>query len=824
MRLTMLSMCILVVCAPGLLGAELSGQVTDTEGRGLPAVSVITDQPPVGTQTDRNGYYLLELDDRAVTRVTFSSVGYYSEQVAIAKVPEVVVLRERYYRSTDILVRGDRAQDGISPVAFDNFSSDEIERDYTVGEFPLLLETTPNFYAYSDGGAPLGYSYASIRGFDDKRIATYINGVPLNDPEDQATYFTDLPDFAANIDDIQVQRGIGNSLYGDGAFGGTINVAYSGLSRDRYTRLTFGYGEYTSGGKSVADIYKQSVEYSSGLIEGRWHFTGRFSKQKTSGYRENSWYRGWAYAFSMGRIGANTTTELYVYGGPMKMHLSYWGASRDDITENRRGNVLEYENETDNFNQPHYHLHHTWQINDHTSLQNTFYYVRGRGFYEQYKDGRWFADYDIGPSLVDIDTATGVAYNSGDLVRQQWVHKNQYGWNPTLTIDGDRHSHTLGGSFYYFESDHWGQVVWAQHINGMLPPQHKYYQYYGKKWAGSLYAQTHSKLTDRLSSQVTAQFRYQRYSFDQARMGAFAGHEYTLDWFFVSPRFGLNYTLTDKLSLFGNLAISSRTPTDASIYDANDPYVLPSLEIESVNADSSAYQFGDALMDNERVYDFELGGKYRTDEFAFELNLFWMDFRNEIVPEGGLNENTGLLITTNLPKSVHAGAETSATVKPITWLTINANFAYSYNRVKEYVAELEYYDVDMSGKILTNFPDYLGNLIIDLDRGHWRLTNRVRMVGRRYMELGNINDLSLDPYLIASLSIQYATEDFLDLGNLSLALRIDNIGDKKYEASGYGGNWSLWGAYGQEPVVHGWAEYFVAPERSFYFQMQLEMF
>jgi iron complex outermembrane receptor protein len=564
------------------------------------------------------------------------------------------------------------------------------------------------------------------------------------------------------------------------------------------------------------------VEYSSGLIDGRWHFTGRFSKQKTSGYRENSWYRGWAYAFSLGRIDANTTTELYIYGGPMKMHLAYWGASRDAINENRRGNVLEYENETDNFNQPHYHLHHTWQIDDHASLHNTFYYVRGRGFYEQYKDGRWFAEYDIDPSLVNIDTATGAPFEYGDLVRQQWVYKNQYGWNPTLTLEGDRHTHTIGGSFYYFESDHWGRVVWAQHIGGQLPPQHKYYQYYGKKYAGSLYSQTHSQLTEKLSSQVTAQFRYQRYSFDQVRMGAFAGHDYALDWLFFSPRLGFNYAVNDAVNLFANFAVSSRTPTDASIYDANDPYILPSLVTESVSADSSVYQFGDALMDNERVYDFELGGSYRTDKYALELNLFWMDFRNEIIPYGGLNENTGLPITTNADRSVHAGIETSASVKPNDWLTVSGNFAYNYNRVKKYVANLDGFDIDLKDKQLTNFPDYLGNFLIDAERGRWRVTNRIRFVGRRYMDLYNFDEYALDPYVVASLSVQYTVEKFSSLGNLTLSARVDNIGDKKYETSGYGGNY----AYddGSQVVVGGWAEYFVAPERSFYFQMQLEMF
>jgi len=826
MRFTTTLMLALLVCAAVASGDELKGRVTDPNGDGLPSVSVVTNVASVGTMTDENGHFTLKITappgHGEVTRVTFSSVGYQSRQLAVDAVPEVIVLQERYYRGTDIIVRGDRAQSGLTPIAFEDFSSDEIKRDYTVGEFPLLLETTPNFFSYTDGGTPLGYSYTSIRGFDDKRITTYINGVPLNDPEDQATYFVDLPDFAANIDDIQVQRGVGNSLYGDASFGGTINVAYSGLSRERYARLTFGYGEYSHHGDFFSDIYKQSVEYSSGLIDGRWHFTGRFSKQKTGGYRKNSWYHGWAYAFSLARLDANMTTELYVYGGPMKMHLAYWGASREDITSDRLGNVLEYGNETDNFNQPHYHLHHTWQLDDRTTLANTLYYIRGKGYYEQYKDGRWFPEYNIDASLIDVDTATGQPFEYGDLVRQQWVYKNQWGWNPTLTMERGRHTYRLGGSFYYFESDHWGQAVWAQHIAGLLPPQHKYYQYFGKKWAGSLYAQAHSKLTEKLSSQVTAQLRYQRYNFDQVPMGAFLGHDYDLDWLFFSPRFGVSYSANEHVDLFANFAVSSRMPTDASIYDANDPYILPSLEIENVSADSTVYEFGDPLMNNERVYDFEFGVSYRAERYAVELNLFWMDFRNEIIPFGGLNENTGLPITTNADRSVHAGVELAGTVKPLNGLTFNANLAYNYNRVKKYVAELDGYDIDMADKKLVNTPDYLGNLITDYRIGGWRFTNRIRLVGRRYMELWNVDELSLDPYVISSLSVQYAVPDFLRLGNLTLMVRVDNLGDKKYESSGYGGNYAYedWGYV----IVGGWAEYFVAPERSFYGQIQLEMF
>jgi len=825
--------CVCALLISNAVGSELTGFVTNTKGEPIPSVSVVTDVQGVGTMTQGDGKYNLKLPDE-VGRVTFSSIGYHARQFSIEAVPVTVVLEERYYRGTDIIVRGDRAQAGISPMAFDNVSREEIERDYTVGEFPLLLSTTTNFFSYSDGGAPLGYSYTNIRGFDDKRITTYINGVPLNDPEDQATYFVDLPDFAANIDDIQVQRGVGNSLYGDASFGGTINVATSSLSRPRYARATFGYGEYSHKGEFISDIYKQSIEYSSGLLDGKWHFTGRFSRQKTGGYRYNSWYNGWAYAFSVGRVDENMTTELYLYGGPMRMHLAYWGASRQDITADRRSNVLEYDNETDNFNQPHYHLHHHWAINDRTTLSNTLYYIRGEGYYEQLKQSSVYAEYGIDTTIADlalvIDTtfdddtivAVDTTLETGDLVRQQWVRKNQWGWSPTLVIEHDRGSHTFGGSFYYFESDHWGQVVWAQHIDGSLPPRHRYYQYYGKKWVGSVYSQEIYSFTDKLSTQATTQLRFQRYDFDQEKMSPFLGHQYDLNWLFFSPRLGFSYTIDEHLSIYTNFAVSSRTPTDASVYDANDPSILPSLVIETVNGDSTTYVFGDALVENERVYDFELGGSYRSNRFAAVVNLFWMDFRNEIVPYGGINENTGLLVTVNADRSVHAGIEMASTIKPVHGLTVDGNFAYNYNRVKKYIAVIDGFEIDFNDKTISNAPEYLGNLITDYKWKNWRFTNQIRLVGKRYMELYNIEEHALGAFATSSLSVQYTLGDFFSLGQLILQARVDNIADKKYETSGYGGNYACEDS--GEIVVGGWAEYYIAPERSIYGQIQLEMF
>jgi iron complex outermembrane receptor protein len=823
---------LLLLCSQAAGALELTGRVVDPEGQPLIGVSVVTDITGVGAVTNNEGVFTLLYDD-GVTRITLSSIGYQSRQFNLIDLPDTVVLDPMYYPLGKVVVTADRAEAGITPIAFENLSADEIERDYTVGEFPLLLENTPNLHVFTDGGTPLGYSYMRIRGFDLQRIATYINGVPLNDPEDHYTYFTDLPDFAANISDIQVQRGVGNSLYGDASFGGTINVVTSTISEARQTVLSTGYGFYTADDKVASDIYKQSIEYSSGLIGGQWAFTGRFSRQKTGGYRHNSWYQGWAYYLSAARLDPNMITELHVYGGPIRMHLSYWGASRDAIEQDHRYNPLTYSNETDNFNQPHYQLHNRYRLNDRAVLSNTVYYVRGKGFFEQFKDQRKYSDYSISSDLIAIDTTTGNPFTRGDLVRQKWVYKNQVGWNGRLDIEHDRGSHGFGGSYYYFESDHWGQVVWAQHIAGSLDPRHRYYQYFGEKHVASAFVSEFYRLTDKLSTQLTAQLRYAAYELEQVKQGPFAGHRFDLDWLFFSPRIGLNYAFDQHTTAFINLAVASRVPNDENIYDADDPDKFPQLEIVTNHGDT-LYEFGDPTIENERVYEITLGAQHHQKRYQVGVDVYWSRFDNENVFEGGMDQ-LDRQITINIDEAVIAGLELSGSVNPLDELTVGANVAFNYNRITRYDTTL-FYTVDSGAVTLSEsikvdykdkkkplFPDLLAGVVADYKKDWYRITYRGKILGRQYMELLNIEELSIDPYFVSSLSAEVSVRDFLDIGRLIIMGRVDNLFNSKYEVSGYGGNYA-YRLPGQAAVVDGWAEYFVGPERSFYTQVALQLF
>lgn len=809
---------------------RLSAVVVDSDNQPLPGVTVAGDRPGTGAVTDERGRFELPLDP-PVNRLTFSSVGFQTIQFLVRELPDTIRLEPRFYRGEDILVRSERVERGLGTIAFENFSEEEIARDYAVGEFPLLLATTPNLHSFSDGGTPLGYSYMRIRGFDDKRIATYINGVPLNDPEDQSTYFVDLPDFAATIEDIQVQRGVGNSLYGDGSFGGAINVVTTGLDRPRGATISSLYGEYTHDGQRHSDIYKQSLEYSTGLIDNRWLFTGRYSTQRTGGYRDNSWYEGWAYYFSVARLDPKMTTELHVYGGPIRMHLAYFGATKEAIAANRLANVLDYDNETDNFNQPHYHLHHTYRISANASLQNTLYYIRGKGYYEQYGFEQALADYNIPAEVVSIDTLTGLPHQTGDLVRQHHVEKNQWGWNPRLDIDHERGRHSLGGSLYYFKSHHWGQVVWSQHLAGGLDPRQRFYEYDGTKLVGSVYAQERYRLTDRLTTQVTAQLRFQRYDFEQARMGAFLGHHYDVSWVFFSPRLGFNYQLQPNLNLYTNLAVAKRTPTDFSIYNALDPHALPSLEIER-NWGDTLYQFGDPTASEETIYDFSLGMQYRSNRWAAGIDLFWMDFRDEIIPYGGVDQQTGISRTVNADRSVHAGVELSGKVRLTEALTFDGNFSWNYNRIKEYIGDLIVYApdtayvvaADYGDKTIPLFPEYIANGIFDYKTDRWRLTYTLRLLGEQFAELDNLDSLAIAAYTTSSLALAHTIPGLFGLGDVTLRVQVDNIFDEEYLTSGYGWSYGLSDGVGQPVSVVREAEYFVGPERSYFGQVVIALF
>ncbi|MCP4568755.1 MAG: TonB-dependent receptor [FCB group bacterium] len=804
----------LIVLSLALSGGDLSaqqtikGQVVDNNQNPIASVNIQSSALEAAVKTDESGGFSINLTASEAS-IIFSHAGYIPQTLPVKAGSSflTVILTEQIYPMDGVTVTAGRAVEGQTPVAFVNLDRETIDRDFDIGEFPALLENTPNVYAYSDAGGGLGYSYLKIRGFDAKRVPVYINGVPLNDPEDHSLYFVDLPDFASDVDDIQVQRGVGNSLYGDAAFGGSVNLLTSSFSRPRSFEISTGYGGFLQGSETVGLMRKSSVAYSTGLLNDGWSLSGRWVKQFSDGYRENSWYDGTAYYLSIGRLDEKMVTAVNIYGGPMKTHAAWDGIPRSVQAFDRRINFYDYDSETDNFNQPHFELHNIYALSENLTLNNTLFHIRGKGYYEQYRDSTDLMSYGLAddPDLYS------------DLVRRKWVDKNQYGINSRMVHRSDRQSSSLGASYYFFESEHWGEVIWAEELSPSLlnySTPDRYYEYFGKYHNFSTYASHLHQVSDKLTVSGNLQLRYLRKNIHQTAMEPYEGRIYTLDWLFLSPRVGATYDIDNNWSAFAGFSIASHEPNDEMIDDADDPGAVPRLEIIDDSVDPVVY--GEATVDPERIYDFELGARYRRANMSFDINLFWMDYKNEVVPNGQLNDD-GQPTVGNAERSLHCGIETVLTYKPWSYLTVEGNYSFNDNWIKEYDqlvsadSIISHNDVAVPG-----FPKYLANLALDFKYGSARLVYRLRAVGRQFINYdGRYSpdslDVSIAPYTVSSI------KGILNLGNLLggaefvLEGRVDNLFDAQYETFGY-----EWGDY-------GYYAYWPAAERNWFVTLKMKI-
>ena len=273
------------------------------------------------------------------------------------------------YKTETIEVDALRGYEGITPITFENVDREQIEERYWLQDLPMFLKGSTSINTYSESGASVGYSYLTLRGFDQRRISILINGIPQNDPEDHQVYWVDISDLTSSVDNIQIQRGIGTSLYGSSSVGGVINIQTIDFFRRKFLNLNAGIGSFNS--------TRFSLEYSSGLIGDGYGFYGKFTKIKTEGYRKLSWSDHWQYFLSAGKmLDENNVLKLNFFGGPIKNHLAYLGVTRQyldgEITGNervdRRYNFLDFPNESDNYNQPHYELVLNSQISENITL------------------------------------------------------------------------------------------------------------------------------------------------------------------------------------------------------------------------------------------------------------------------------------------------------------------------------------------------------------------------------------------------------------------------------------------------------------------------
>ena len=762
--------------------SEISGSVRNAiDNKPIFGANVLIEGTTFGAATNESGQFIIRGVPAGEFTISAGVIGYDVRKQKITVGPTALSvffsLYPRILEGENVVVSATRAISGKTPVAFSNVDSRTLTEKYSSQELPMLLDEIPSLYSYSYTGNGMGYSEIKIRGFDATRIAVTVNGVPLNDPEDHVTYFYDIADLTGNVQDIQVQRGVGNSLYGTAAIGGSVNILTKGADTEPGITLSGTSGSYNT--------RRLNFSYGTGIINNTYSTYGRFSKLETDGYRKDSGVDSWSYFLSGSRYDRDMTTTFNVFGGPLVAKFAWFGITEEQLEDEdeRRTNFYSpsesngfFGEQVDDFLQSHYQLLNDWKVSKNVRLENTFFHVKGDGFFQDYKFNRKSNEYN----LVSVDaTATRT-----DLVRKKNVDKSQWGWLPRLTYVKEPWSLTIGGELSLFNANHWGEVVWTKN-NSATPPNNKYYSYETGKQSFTIYTHALYGIDENTDLMLDIQYQHIGSSFVQDTIGAYTnGYEYELNYDFLSPRIGINRKFSEGLSAFANFSIAKREPRDADIYDADDPFNPPLFKS---NTDGEL-NFDDPLIGEETLYDYELGGRLRNSSGYVKLNLFWMDFRDEIVPTG-LQDDIGLPVYFNAEKSIHRGIEVDAFWSLAAGLYFSGNLSLNDNYFVKYNeplhdAEWTLIIFDRSDNQISGFPGYLGGFKVGYREKNVSSFLQARFVGRQYLDNSQTKKLSINSYRVLNFGVGYDFTSSKSQLPLVLQLNVNNILDSKYETHG----------------------------------------
>jgi iron complex outermembrane receptor protein len=683
-----------------------------------------------------------------------------------------------------------------------NIPRETIQQQADVRDIPTLLEDTPGVNSSNDSGNGVGYTYLNIRGFDQQRIGVMINGIPLNDPEDQQVYWVDMPDLAESLEDIQVQRGITNSLGGMTAIGGTVNLITELLDPQRNGRLTLETGSFGTA--------KQSLDWQSGLLGGKFATGLRITHLASDGYRQRSGADQWAAFWSGKVITPRTELQANVYTGHEIAHQAWDGIDLETLARDRTANPETYSNAIDDFRQPHYELHHKWVIADRVLLEDAAFVIHGEGYYENHEPEASAHDYSLDYYLGLPDTA------QVGLVRRLWVRKDQVGWVPQLTIEHQRGRLIAGGDWYTFHSNHWGDVIAVDGFPG--DAAFKFHDFTGKKVAWSAYLNERWRVAGGLTALADLQYQHKRYDFLQNPVGNFQGdllngYRLTYDWF--NPKGGLFWQtpgrpLGGELGVYGHVGVARREPADHDIYDTwlgpEDLGVQPLFgnSRPAYRSDGTVdhVEWSDPLVKPERVVNWESGVSWRVQRVSLTLDGYWMNFAHEIVPLGGVDEN-GFAVRGNADRTFHRGIEAGLTAKIAARHTLTAALSRSWNEFDRFITYENSYDDqgnvtgiirhDYAGHPIALFPNWLGTVGLRSDWKGWDTTVRARSVGRQYLDDSGDSTHTIAPYLVLDLGIgvDLARPFGSALSGARAELKVRNVLDAKYSTYGY---YDPWGA------------------------------
>lgn len=709
---------------------------------------------------------------------------------------------ERQERLDSVVVSASRAGKS-TPVTYTMVGADELRGANPVNSLPMVLALQPSVVTYNEGGTGLGNSAMTVRGAKGSQINVTLNGITLNDSESQEVFWVNIPALTGLISSVQLQRGLGTTANGSGAFGASVNMNTASIGPDPTARIEVSRGSWNT--------FTGLVSVSTGLTEKGLYANAAYSRSVTDGYIRNAFVQSQSSFVTLGWLRGGNSLRFTWLMGDQRSGITWDGIDFDMYATNRRyngageyydefGNVQYYDNQTDNYTQNHLQLNYTHQFSDGLAWSTTLNYTRGDGYDEYYKEDRDLSKYGLFDGIEDTD---GVTYAESDVVHQKKMGNDYFVLNTDLRWRAERLSLTTGVNLSYYYGDHWGKLLWAKvagddgYDYAAFNAARSWYTNDAVKREADVFVRAEYLLTPSLTAYADLQGRIvdldmQGRDDDYWEMGR-EEMDYGKTWAFFNPRLGLTWDLGEGRKLYGSVALGNREPGRSDIKE----------NIKGTNTPISP----------ERMLDIELGYNYASDRFSGSANVYLMEYWDMLLETGRLS-SSGYAVKENVPRAWRRGVELAAAWTPASWLRLDANTTLSVNRIKDYTSYVEVWDGDPYETKAFNYgkseillsPSVVGMAKVGVTpwknsgRGSLRTTTLSvdgKYVGRQYLDNTGRDGMEIPRYFVMNASLSHSFT--LGGGILALSAYVNNLLDNEYWA--YGWRWEGCNRADTEPTT-----------------------
>lgn len=667
----------------------------------------------------------------------------------------------------EVLVKAVRV-DAKSPITHSNISKKEIAKRNLGQDIPILLNFLPSVVTTSDAGAGVGYTNIRVRGVSAQSTNITINGIPYNDAESLGTFWVNLGDFASSVENLQLQRGVGTSTNGAGAFGASINVLTDAISKEASGEISNSFGSFNT--------RKHTVKFSTGQIYADTErnrsveIAGRLSNIASDGYIDRASSDLKSYFLQGSYVDDNTLIKAIAFGGNEVTYQAWNGIDAETLAEDRRfnssgiytdanGNTQFYDNEVDNYSQDHYQLHWNERYNNRWSTNLGLNYTYGRGYFEQYREDDDFETYGFEPLNVNGETLT-----TTDLIRRRWLDNDFYVFNASANYKTSTLDMIFGTSISHYNGDHFGEVIWAKFAS-QSDIRDRYYEGNAKKNDFSVFSKANFKLNERVQLYGDLQLRNVNYETSgiASNLATFTVDE---NYIFFNPKAGITYELNPQNDLYFSYARANREPSRDDF--ENNAEVKP-----------------------EQLNDFELGWRHKKNNFSFNANAYIMLYNEQLVLTGNI-DGVGNPIRTNSGESYRMGIELEAVIPVTSQLTLQPNVTFSANKNRETVVSINGALVNLGETDIAFSPNMVAaNAIVYQPMKRLQLSLLSKYVGEQYMSNTENKDSKLDSFFVNDFNMTYTIETNAIFESVVFTGLINNIFNEKYVSNGYFGSFDF---------------------------------